>query len=254
MSAEETLRCSLVCRMSEQLQRARAASLQTRSLLFEHQHLLDEKTRQELSAHTTTLEAFLDSQEQASSQQAAGIVLNVLVNAKETELLLWQATIAVEDRLTKAESEVQRVTALYKSSQQELAVRRVFYGINEKLLLRVAEKANVDAQQLYDERITNIGKVCRSSIPKYHKAWKEIQKEHGFSEEASEFWTDLKDCKEPFDKLVHEDSYDDVKQLSFVELQTSVAKEVFVGERAKFEPSFQFFLKVNKEMQVMQWG
>ena len=42
--------------------------------------------------------------------------------------------------------------------------------------------------------------------------------------------------------------YDDVKQLSFVELQTSVAKEVFVGDRAKFEPSFQFLLKVNKEL------
>lgn len=112
----------------------------------------------------------------------------------------------------------------------------------------MAEKANVAPQQLYDQRIFNIGKVCRSNIPKYCKAWKEIQKEHGFSEEASEFWTDLKECKEPFDKFVHQDSYDDVKQLSFVELQTTVAKEVFVGDRAKFEPSFQFFLKVNKEL------
>lgn len=63
--SEEILRCSFVCRMSEQLQRARAASLRTRTLLSENQHLLDEKATRELSTHATTLETFLDSQPQA---------------------------------------------------------------------------------------------------------------------------------------------------------------------------------------------
>ena len=220
--------------------------MRTRQLLSEHKQVLNEDARHELLRHATTLEEFLESQEQTHALPADSIALNALADAKESEVLLWQAVIVLEERLTKAESQIQAVTALYKSSQQELAVRQVLHRLNEKLLIRVAEKAEVDVQQLYDERITNIGKICRSK--KYHKAWQQIQKEHEFSDNAEGFWTDLKECKEPFDKFVHEDSFADVKQISYEKLQNDVAKEVFVGDKAKFEPSFQFFLRVNKKL------
>lgn len=78
--------------------------------------------------------------------------------------------------------------------------------------------------------------------------WQQIQREHEFSDKADGFWTDLKECTELFDKFVDINSFDDIQQLSYGELRDEVAKEVFVGDRAKFLPSFQFFLRVNKEL------
>lgn len=100
-------------------------------------------------------------------------------------------------------------------------------------------------RQLYNNRITSVGGLAK---PEYRKAWKELQKELGITEDPVSFWELLKEHKEPFDKFVHEDSYDAVKLVSYEELKTEVAAEVFVGEREKFEPSFQYLLQINQKL------
>ena len=63
------------------------------------------------------------------------------------------------------------------------------------------------------------------------------------SDKADGFWTDLKECTELFDKFVDVNSFDDIQQLLYEELRDEVTKAVFVGDRARFQPSFQFFLR-----------
>ena len=143
------------------------------------------------------------------------------------------------------ESKLEQTEQLYKSSQQELAVRQIYHALNDKMLLRVAQKTNQSVRQLFNNRVTNVGGLVK---PEYRKAWKELQKELSITEDPAGFWELLKDNKDPFDKFVHEDSYDAVKPLSYDELKTDVAAEVFVGDREKYEPTFQYLLCINKKL------
>ncbi|DBA98858.1 TPA: hypothetical protein ACH3X1_014617 [Trebouxia sp. C0004] len=113
------------------------------------------------------------------------------------------------------------------------------------MLLRVAQKTNQSVRQLFNNRVTTIGGLGE---PEYREAWKELQKELGITEDPAGFWELLKDNKDPFDKFVHQVSYDAIKLLSYDELKTDVAAEVFVGDREKYEPSIQYLLSVNKKL------
>ena len=134
---------------------------------------------------------------------------------------------------------------LSESSQQELAVRQIYHAHNEKILFRVAQKTNQQVQQLWKNRVTSVGGLAK---PEYCKAWKELQKELGITEDPATFWELLKENKAPFDKFVHQDSFDVVKPLSYDEVKSGVAAKVFVGEREKFEPTFQYMLQINQKL------
>ncbi len=69
------------------------------------------------------------------------------------------------------ESKLEQTEQLYKSSQQELAVRQIYHALNDKMLLRVAQKTNQSVRQLFNNRVTIVGGLVK---PEYRKAWKEL--------------------------------------------------------------------------------
>lgn len=228
------------CRMSQQLDHARAASVQAQALMFEYKDSLPEQARHDLLRHARTVQHFL-----SDPQQGSEAALGALTDSQEGQILLWQAVCALESRLSMVELELEQTKKSYKSSQQELAVRQIYHALNEKILFRVAQKTNQQVQQLWKNRVTSVGGLAK---PEYRKAWKELQKELGITEDPATFWELLKENKAPFDKFVHQDSFDVVKPLSYDEVKSEVAAKVFVGEREKFEPTFHYLLQINQKL------
>lgn len=201
---------------------------------------MPEQVGQDLLRYAQTIQDFLQDH-----QQGGQLALGALADSQESQLLLWQAIIALESRLSTVEAELDRTKKLCNSSQQELAVRQIYHALNDKILLRVAQMVNQNVRQLFNNRVTSVGGLSK---PEYRKAWRDLQKEVGIIEDATGFWDLLKDNKDPFDKFVHKDSYDAVKVLSYDELKTNVAAEVFIGDREKYEPTFQYLLEINKKL------
>ena len=155
--------------------------------------------------------------------------------------IIWSELGELTRELAESKTELADTAARLQASEEQLAIRQMFFALNEKLLRKVAAVMGISPDQLWRDRIHNIGKL---SAHRYQLPWQQIQTELGFADTPQELWEDICSGRADLDQCVHDGSF---KHLSDSEL-LAAADSIFVGEREKFKPTFVFEMRLSRKL------